>query len=1004
MSAILLATLMAAGRVTASPLSPTEERAGFRLADPELRVELVAAEPQITSPVALAWDARGRLFVAEMNDYPTAPEGGRVRLLEDADGDGRMDSSVVFADGLHFPSSVLPWRDGVFVAAAPDILFLRDTDGDGRSDERRVVLSGFAEGNQQLRVNGLTFALDNWIYGANGRSDGELRGSALPAPIPLRRHDFRFHPDTGLAEAIAGPSQFGIAFDARGHRFLSWNTIPVRHELIPQSHFAQAPATLSTESLLDCLDPATDQRVYPLAPVPPTFNRESTSHFNALAGLHIYGGDALGPGYAGSAFVGETLRSLIHRRVLVPRGPTFAARRAENETGREFLAATDPWCHPVNFATGPDGALYFCDFYRRWVEHPGFVPAHLRGTVDWREGWEHGRVWRITRAAPEGSGGKASSAVATAPRPKPPAGLPSSELVERLAHPNAWQRLTAQRLLLERRDATVSSRLRRLARSYKPGSGLGRLHALWTLEGLEQIAPGNLKRALRDPNASVRVTAVRLTAAHLATFPTTPEPASTSASASASEPKDSSREELVRELSQRVDDPDPAVRFQIALAAASLPPATQHTLLAPLLGSDGNDPWMVKAALGSTRHGSLPPLATALLKSHRPASTAPARPWLFDLGRHYAAQSAAQENPGRLLAELITPWAARSATESVVWMAGFAEGLTRSGLDPRAVLAEGASSVPGSGSGPFGQVRRQALRVLEDNTHPIEARVRALSLLASSAPVSELGVLHRFLDNSAPAELQRAAAEGLMLAAGTHEATELLRNAPGLTSRTRRQLLVASVRRPETATALLAALEVRTVSAVELDPAAREQLLRHPDPSLRSRAQAVLKDGSAQERGPVVERYRAALAMRGDYSRGATVFARNCQVCHRLGTVGGQVGPDLAGIGSRSPEILLSDILDPSRQVVPDFAAYTVNRQDGESLTGLLVGETPSAITLRRANAPDESIPRTRIASIQAEGKSLMPEGLETGLTIPDFADLLAFLAAPDASALPAGP
>src|SRR5262245_24414624 len=137
----------------AAPLSPREELATLRLADPALKVELVAAEPDVVSPVAIAWDEDGRMFVAEMVDYPSGPAAGRVRMLEDRDGDGRYERATVFADRLAYPTGVLPWEGGVLVTAAPDIWFFQDRDGDGRADERRVVLTGFGEGNQQLRVN-----------------------------------------------------------------------------------------------------------------------------------------------------------------------------------------------------------------------------------------------------------------------------------------------------------------------------------------------------------------------------------------------------------------------------------------------------------------------------------------------------------------------------------------------------------------------------------------------------------------------------------------------------------------------------------------------------------------------------------------------------------------------------------------------------------------------------------------------------------------------------------
>ncbi len=315
MSALYVGIAALAAEPTEGPRQPPQELVTFHFADVNLTAELVAAEPDIVAPVALAWDADGRLFVAEMTDYPSGPVSGRIRMLEDRDGDGRYEHAVVFADQIAFPNGVMPWNGGVLVTAAPDILFFKDTNGDGRADERRVILTGFAEGNQQLRVNGLFWGLDNWIYGANGRSDGEVRwvaqafqsagsgdfpvahpeakdesarpGSraadkratelessvnrqagkpALQQTVSIRRRDFRFRPETKQFEAIAGHSQFGTAHDDWGNPFPVFNNIPIRHVVIEQRYLDRVPALSGTATVV-AISAADDKgRVYYLAP------------------------------------------------------------------------------------------------------------------------------------------------------------------------------------------------------------------------------------------------------------------------------------------------------------------------------------------------------------------------------------------------------------------------------------------------------------------------------------------------------------------------------------------------------------------------------------------------------------------------------------------------------------------------------------------------------------------------------------------------------------------
>ncbi|MGC8643393.1 MAG: PVC-type heme-binding CxxCH protein, partial [Isosphaeraceae bacterium] len=422
------------------PLAPAAEKATFRLADPGLAIDLVAAEPDVKSPVAIAWDAAGALYVAEMIDYPAAPPAGRIRRLEDRDGDGRYERATVFAEGLPFPNGVLPTFGGVLVTAAPDIVFLRDRDGDGRAEERKVILTGFGEGNTQLRVNGLFWGLDNWIYAANGRSDGEVRSPSWPAGkiVAIRRRDVRFRFRPGSAdvevEAIAGFSQFGLAHDDWGNRFPSWNTIPIRHVVLEQSALVRNPFLAETSSVAPILDEADRGRVYSISPVQTRFNRESVDYFNASCGPTIFRGDGLPHMYRGNAFVCEPLTNLVHRRVLDPAGCTFRALRVEVQ--REFLAATDPAFRPVNLTTGPDGALYIVDMYREMVEHPDFVPAELRKSIEFRRWHDRGRIWRVRTATWKKD-------VNASIRPIALGNASVDELVKDLNHPVGWWRDTA---------------------------------------------------------------------------------------------------------------------------------------------------------------------------------------------------------------------------------------------------------------------------------------------------------------------------------------------------------------------------------------------------------------------------------------------------------------------------------------------------------------------------------------------------------------------------------
>ncbi|HAM70241.1 MAG TPA: hypothetical protein DCM86_01175 [Verrucomicrobiales bacterium] len=939
--------------------------ASFQLADPALVIELVASEPDVASPVAMAWDADGRLYVAEMFDYPLGPAPGRIKVLEDRDGDGVYETSHVFADQLPFPNGVLPWNGGLFVTAAPDLLYLKDTDGDGKADIRKVLFTGFGEGNQQLRANGLRWGPDGWIYGANGRSDGEVRRPDDATSISLRGHDFRFRPDTEVIESLAGRSQFGLGLDDWGNRFLSWNTIPIRHDAIPERYLLRNPRLPASQGVQNLLPAGDSGRVYPRSPVPRTFNQESTSHFNALGGLTIFRGDALPASYYGNAFMGETLRNLIHRRALDPEGATFTARRTEKET--EFLTSTDPWFHPVNFATGPDGALYVADFYRLWVEHPGFVHDAMKEQVDWREGSGNGRIWRIR------------SRDFKRP-PKSPAfgSLAPAELAARLESPNGWVRDTAQRLLVEKKDPQSAAAVRPLVtRSARPAT---RALALWTLELLGGLEESDLNAGLNDPNPRVRETALRV-----------------------AEPKLGDSPGLQQRLPKLAKDADPRVRLQALLeAGGGMDPAARAEMLADVALQPDLDPLTILALRSSLGDRPWPVLEQVLWTDRLSADPSPSR---LEFLRGLAAETGAagpDQDRNSLLAMLANLGSRGIVTRHLALFDGLAAGW--------------ASADPGwrEHLGPWldqreerkrwhQELARAATTLAGATNQPDATRRIALSVLARVGSTESGLALRGFLKPPHSEATQAAAAAAIADAKDAPLFREALTGWKSYPVRIRRGLLAGAARTAENAAALVDLLERGVILPAELDPVTQQGLRGHKLAELAERVEKALGPRVSADRQKVVESFAPALALAGDPRRGGGVFSRGCLTCHRIGDRGQSVGPDLSGVGTRPKESLLADILDPSRQVPGDFVSYSVVTSGGDTLTGLLVSETPGGVTLRRPGTQDEFVPRERVVELQASGKSLMPDGLEAGLTPQDIADLLAFLQKPAATLLPPG-
>lgn len=587
---ILLWVVMLGGCVgvsSESPLSPEEALRSFRL-DPAFEIDVFAAEPHVRDPVDLVFDERGRAFVAEMLDYPygdTLP-GSRIRLLRDRNGDGRIDDAIIFADSIQQISGLLPWGGGLIVTAAPDILFFRDTNGDDRADERRVLFTGFSLTNPQHRVSSPRFAVDNWIYVANDGQPGTIRLVERPGSgdrpgqarsVSVLGADFRFRldrlEDTPF-EAASGPAQFGQTFDDFGRRFITHNTIHVRHVVLPRRYFERNPYLVARATATDISDHGlrvfqeSEPQVWRVSRTGVRSRRyvaldlDRTEHpdgfFTAASGGTIYGGDAFPEAYRGNLFTGEVAANVVHRDVLEPDGATFVARRAPGEKETEFLASTDPWFRPSLVTTGPDGYLYIVDMYREIIESPEYIPEPVRTQLDFYRGTEYGRIYRIR---PKG----------TSLHPIPSFPNEMEDIVRALEHPNAWWRLTAQRLLSRQRSGSgVVSLVREVARS---GVTLqGRLHALYVLESLGELDKDLIAKALDDPHPGVREHALRMAEA----FPG-----------------------LADRVVLMADDPDARVRLQAALSLGAYRTPEAIAALAGLAARHGQDPWFVTAILSA---------------------------------------------------------------------------------------------------------------------------------------------------------------------------------------------------------------------------------------------------------------------------------------------------------------------------------------------------------------------------------------------------------------------
>jgi len=459
---------------------------------PGFQVELVAAEPLVESPVSIAFDPDGRLWVVEMPGFMPNLEGtgedaptGRVVVLNDTDGDGRMDTRTVFLDRLVLPRSIAFTAGGVLIAAPPELIFCRDADRDDRCDAPEVVVANYGTGrNPEHDANGLAFGLDNWLYSAN-----------LGA-----RH--RFVGGAWKTEPTVSRGQWGIAQDDFGRLFYNTNSVYVRADALPV--FAPDAHVRGTRGLNLEIDH--DQSTWP-ARSNTGVNRgyrsgtlradRTLAEFTAACGPHVYRGDSFPETFRGNVFVAEPAANFVRRSVVTETPDGLTARNAYDKS--EFLTSKDERFRPVNLATGPDGALYVVDMYRGLIQHRIYLTSYLREQTRTRgldRPVDRGRIWRVVSAG--------------APRRPSPTltRAASGVLVAYLVHANGWWRDTAQRLLVERGDKTVVPALQELLQDAPDPRT--RLHALFVLDGLDAMDPPMIDRATRDADRFVRMAAAGL--------------------------------------------------------------------------------------------------------------------------------------------------------------------------------------------------------------------------------------------------------------------------------------------------------------------------------------------------------------------------------------------------------------------------------------------------------------------------------------------------------------
>jgi putative membrane-bound dehydrogenase-like protein len=986
------------GNLFAQGYSPAE--APGRMTVPQgLEVHLVASEPMVRQPVAIEFDDLGRLWAIQYLQYPNpaelkraavdrysrtkydrvpdppprGPKGAdRITILIDRDGDGRADGSKDFVTGLNLATGLAFGHGGVFVLQVPYLLFYPDRNRDDVPDgDPDVLLSGFGMEDAHSVANSLTWGPDGWLYGCQGSTvTSNIRG------IEFQQGVWRYHPITHRFELFCegGGNSWGLDFDEHGNLFYSTN-----YGGYAMLHGVQGAYYWKQFGKHGALHNPYAYGYFDHVP-----HKDLHGGHVTVGGI-IYQGDLLPAEFRGKYIAADLLGHAMYWHELSPRDSTFSARHAG-----DLLLANDTWFAPSDVTIGPDGAIYVCDWHDARTGHPD-------PDADWDR--TNGRIYRI--------------ALSQARRPDAPTltEKPAADLIKLLSSSNDWYVRKARRILADRRDVEQIFPLRALVSAAKDDHLA--LEAFWTLHVCGGLSEEFATQSLAHRNADVRWWTVRLlgdeqcvSTAHAERFAT-----------------------------MAATDPSVAVRSQLASTAKRLPAGQALPIIAALAArdEDANDsyvPMLVWWALERHAIGARDDVVRLFCKRDVRALPMVRATILDRLVRRYAAEGTssgylacakllegASPDRGRLFAALDAGLKDRSTTRGGSAGSLFANLAAAEKTDAReraAVkvevppelmrqVAEACAAAPDDltlmrlaarmGHKP---ARDRAIATLADRRAPVDARGQVAELLAELNDPTSVAPLLQIATPGEPLPLQLAALQGLARFDDSQIPAFLLKAYPRLEPKAKSKTIDVLLGRKSWARALLGAVDRNQVVAADIVvDQLRPVALFHDNEldGIVKKHWGSIREGTPEERLAEMRRINNDLrAATGDPRVGKALFEKHCGTCHRLFGEGNQVGPELTHANRKNLDELLATIVNPSAVIRKEYLSYVVQTLDGRVLTGLIVEQSPSSITLLSAKNERTTVPRDQVESISESATSLMPDDLLNPLKPQELRDLFGYL------------
>ena len=988
---IVLLSIGAFTFLAQAPSSTTDESIQI---EEGFQIQMIASEPLISDPVAMEVDEYGNVYVVEMPGYPLDVSGnGRVRLLKDTDADGVLDESTLFAEGLVLPTGIMRWKDGIIITAPPDIIYLKDTDGDHVADHQEVLVTGFARSNPQHNFNAPKYGLDNWIYVANngiiwtsaykdqfGDIGSNVHFPSNPEAAQLGRNgnnrNVRFKPDSHEIESLSGRSQFGHTFDPWGHHFSVSNAHPQFHEVIAARYIDRSPILTAGMAMHYTPEYGRNTSIYPITESPEHMLLTDRGMITSAAGITYYKGGLFPEPYTNVTFVGEPVHNLVHVLSVEENGPTFTGKRVRER--KEFLASKDGWFRPVNFYTGPDGALYMIDYHRAIVEHPEWMDDATAASGRLQEGTQQGRIYRITpEGTPDADWMNALSL-----------GAASNEtLASYLEKENIWWRRTAQRLLVDRKATDAAPGLVNMVTA--SSSPEGRLHALWTLEGIGMLKAEHVIAALKDDHPGVRENALILAEGLLGTD-----------------------QELETAIYAMHAEQHSRVRFQLLCTLGYLDTQKSKAIRQKLIAADLDNEWMQLASLSTMQDIDLNYFRTmAPLLIHKETE---GRALFLERLSNFITSEGANEDLSYIYDHHLSGESESPEWAQVALLKGISAGVAKNqDRSPEMmkfrddILSDFSSStstslraeylgllaaLPKTSSKSLKKAIKTANTQTNQHDEPASLRAQSITLLSLFDAGPNKPLFESLIQSANPVEVQLASVQALGRIDDQMVGARLLEKWASMTPPVRNAVLDVLMKDEARMEMLLNGIEEGTIqtSAIGWDRTVR--LMRDTKGALKTKARDLLSEPPGV-REQVVEDYMASMDLEGSIDAGKEVFTAVCSTCHQMAGAGGVAfGPDLGTVRHWSPAALVASILIPQKTITDGYGLWSVELTDGMAYTGLIASESPSEIELRQLGLPDKSISRNSIETLTSMGVSAMPNGLEAQLSKQQMADLIAYL------------